>query len=354
MNIKKIIMLIIIPLLLNGCYDYQEITDLGIIVALGVDYQNNEFVITYEVLDDNKDKQSGLISSYTVTSSDTNLAKAFEKTSSKMAKKPYYSHIDIVLFGTSLAKDKFKDLTDYFLRNNDIREDFDVVIVDNPQKVLESTTLKQKVIGSSIVKAIKSDKYGIGISLEKKYSDITSEILAFGQDTIIPKINIINNDIILEGLALFNNYNLVSYLNTQDSSTYNLINNNAKNTILTNDNSFSIAIYNSKIDINMNNSINISGSVNAEILQNNPNYNIKNSQVLKELEEDFTNILNNNIVLLITKLQENNSDVLGLTNNYYKTNRIKNNKLWLYKDINSNVDLIISKKGIIYEVDEND
>ena len=358
MKLRKVLLLLILPLLLNGCYDYQEITDLGIIVALGIDYQDNKYFITYEVLEDNKDKQSGITSSYTITGSDSNLAKACEITSSKMNKKAYYSHIDIVLFSTKLAKEHFKEVTDFILRNKDIREDFDTVIVDDPKNVLESTTPKLKVIGSNIISNIESDEYSSGLSLEKKYSDVTSEILTYGKDTIIPKIDIINGDIVLEGLSIFKDYRFITVLNNQNSTTYNIIKNNSKKIILNNKYNnldFSIAVYNSKIDINLdNNIISINGNVYSEILENNPNFNIKNNKILKRIEKDFTIILNSYIANLINTLKYNSSDVLGITENYYKTHRLKNDKLWLYSNVKTNVKVIISKKGIIYEVDNND
>ena len=57
---KKII-LIITLFFLTGCYDYKEINDLAIISAIGVDYQNDEYIITLEVLNDQTDKDNAKI-----------------------------------------------------------------------------------------------------------------------------------------------------------------------------------------------------------------------------------------------------------------------------------------------------
>ena len=43
---KKILIIILTLLLCTGCFDYKEINDLAIINAIGVDYENDEYVIT--------------------------------------------------------------------------------------------------------------------------------------------------------------------------------------------------------------------------------------------------------------------------------------------------------------------
>ena len=62
---KKILIIILTLLLCTGCFDYKEINDLAIINAIGVDYENDEYVITLEILNDQIDKDSSKITSST-------------------------------------------------------------------------------------------------------------------------------------------------------------------------------------------------------------------------------------------------------------------------------------------------
>ena len=50
-------------------------------------------------------------------------------------------------------------------------------------------------------------------------------------------------------------------------------------------------------------------------------------------------------------LQDNNSDILGITRNYYKKTRTKDKDYWLKLDIKSNIKFNINKKGLIYDVE---
>ena len=87
---KKAILLLTFIFLLSGCYDYQEVNNLGIISAIGIDYEDDKYIITLEILNDSGDKESSKISSYTKTNSDKSLAKAIEKTADLIADKANY------------------------------------------------------------------------------------------------------------------------------------------------------------------------------------------------------------------------------------------------------------------------
>ena len=127
---KKIIILFIFILLLSGCYDYSEINDLAIITAIGIDKNNDNYIITYELLSDNLDKNSANIKSYTVSKKDKIFVRALKKIEENLVKKAYYAHTDVVLLSDDLAKNNLEEILDPLLRNTKLREDFKVFIVD--------------------------------------------------------------------------------------------------------------------------------------------------------------------------------------------------------------------------------
>ena len=47
---KKFILLLLIPLFLGGCYDYNGLNDLAIISGIAIDYEDDEFKVTFEVI----------------------------------------------------------------------------------------------------------------------------------------------------------------------------------------------------------------------------------------------------------------------------------------------------------------
>ena len=87
---KKIITLLMILLSTSGCYDYHEINKINIVTAIGIDYQNNEYIITLEILNEKQEKDSGKISSYTVNGNGKSIATAIANASLQLTNEPNY------------------------------------------------------------------------------------------------------------------------------------------------------------------------------------------------------------------------------------------------------------------------
>jgi len=304
----KIILLIILFLSLGGCYDYNEINDLAIIVGIGIDYKDDKYLITYEILSNNKDKESANISAYTVSASDKILANALDNTSDRIAKKAYYAHADLVIISKEIAQNHFNEITDYLLRSNYIRDNFNIVIAEDPKKLLEEKQDNLPVISNSINETLAADLYSGAYSLDKEFADIIREILTFGCDTTIPLVNVVNDKIYLQGIALFDDYKMINTLNKNESAIFNIITNKSNKTTLTKEydnKDFTISILPSNIKIEVSkNKIIISGKANAKIINNEPNFFIKNSKTLNKIEKDFEQILNKKVKELILKLQK--------------------------------------------------
>ena len=89
-------------------------------------------------------------------------------------------------------------------------------------------------------------------------------------------------------------------------------------------------------------------------MDNEPNFIIRDLDVLKVLNNDFKSLINEKFKSFIEVLQENKSDILFLGESYYQKNREKEENFWIHADIDSDVNFYINKKGLIYEVqDEN-
>ena len=89
-------------------------------------------------------------------------------------------------------------------------------------------------------------------------------------------------------------------------------------------------------------------------MDNEPNFEIRKLDVLASINEDFQIIINEKLKDFISILQEYRSDILFMSEKYYQQTRIKEKYFWVNLDINSDITFAINKKGLIYEVqDEN-
>lgn len=354
---KKILIIILTLLLCTGCFDYKEINDLAIINAIGVDYEDDEYVITLEILNDQIDKDSSKITSYTKVGHGKNLTSAIENAADKLSKQLIFNHIKLMILSKSIIEEKFENIIDLFLRNTYFRENFYVISAtkNKPETLLNHTTNEAPIASTAITDTLESIRYSSNTNVLKKFDEMVEEVITYGIDTCFSNITLKDNEFIVDGMSIFNNYSYKSNLSNEYVKIYNLLIDNFDRptyTINYDNLSFTTAINNGKINAEIKSgTINVTGNLMGRIIDNDPKYNIRDPKNLERIDNDFTNLLNKKISEFIKVLQDNNSDILGITRNYYKKTRTKDKDYWLKLDIKSNIKFNINKKGLIYDVE---
>lgn len=354
---KKILIIILTLLLCTGCFDYKEINDLAIINAIGVDYEDDEYIITLEILNDQIDKDSSKITSYTKVGHGKNLTSAIENAADKLSKQLIFNHIKLMILSKSIIEEKFENIIDLFLRNTYFRENFYVISAtkNKPETLLNHTTNEAPIASTAITDTLESIRYSSNTNVLKKFDEMVEEVITYGIDTCFSNITLKDNEFIVDGMSIFNNYSYKSNLSNEYVKIYNLLTDNFDRptyTINYDNLSFTTAINNGKINTEIKSgTINVTGNLMGRIIDNDPKYNIRDPKNLERIDNDFTNLLNKKISEFIKVLQDNNSDILGITKNYYKKTRTKDKDYWLKLDIKSNIKFNINKKGLIYDVE---
>lgn len=354
---KKILIIILTLLLCTGCFDYKEINDLAIINAIGVDYEDNEYIITLEILNDQIDKDSSKITSYTKVGHGKNLTSAIENAADKLSKQLIFNHIKLMILSKSIIEEKFENIIDLFLRNTYFRENFYVISAtkNKPETLLNHTTNEAPIASTAITDTLESIRYSSNTNVLKKFDEMVEEVITYGIDTCFSNITLKDNEFIVDGMSIFNNYSYKSNLSNEYVKIYNLLTDNFDRptyTINYDNLSFTTAINNGKINTEIKSgTINVTGNLMGRIIDNDPKYNIRDPKNLERIDNDFTNLLNKKISEFIKVLQDNNSDILGITRNYYKKTRTKDKDYWLKLNIKSNIKFNINKKGLIYDVE---
>ena len=356
---KKII-LIILLLTLSGCYDYKEINDLAIITAIGVDNKVEEYKINLEILNDQNDKDSGKIKAYTKTGSDKSLAKALEKAADLLSDQANYTHVKLLILSDTITDGKFQNIIDFFMRSTYFRENFYVIssMDTEPEKILEKNTDENPVASTAIINLLESQDYSSNSGVLKTFDQIVEETLAFGKDTCFSNITLDDEQFRVDGLSIFDKYEYKDTISNEFATIYNILTNDFYRPIYSktyNDLYFSIAITEGKVKTSLDTkTIKLTGDLMGKIMDNEPNFIIRDLDVLKDLNSDFKKLINEKFTDFIGVLQENKSDILFFGESYYQKTREKSENFWIHLDIDSDVGFYINKKGLIYEVrDEN-
>ena len=153
----KKILLILISLLLCGCYDYNELADIGIVTTMFVEYEDDKYVIHLEVLDSNKNTNEA---SFFLNGTGYTIEDALNDIYSKSTTHIYLSHMNAVTLAKDVAREKLDEIYDYFIREIDIRKDFYVLISEHPSDFFELKTQSNKSVGESIKNIMGDNLFG--------------------------------------------------------------------------------------------------------------------------------------------------------------------------------------------------
>ena len=348
----KKILLVICLLLCTGCSDYVEINDLVIIPGMIIDYNEDQFEITSElILNDTKSTIK------VVTTNCEMIDKCLSDISNESNKNILMSHLKVLILTKDVVKNNI-DFYDYLLRSSKSKMNYDVFVIDKKYiKDLFKIKTNSEGVSLYIEELNIFNKNLISSSISLPFIDLVYKNLEPGLDPIFPNINIKKdkngeNNIYLENLVFFKDKKEIIF-NENESINYNILTNNVGRSVLDfkcDDGSFSINIDRIKtqkkwIDETINFNIEMIADVNnykcKYDLDDKNTIDILNKLTEKELKSSLNKVIN------ISK--ENNYDFLGIGNYIYKHNKKyydKNRKDWNIKNIKTNINIDVSINSI--------
>lgn len=355
---KLIVLFFSLIFILTGCYDNVELDDLSIIAGIGIDYVNNQYKVTYEILNSNKSDDTSNLLSYTVNGYGKNISEAMTNTNYKTPKKAYFAHLKLMILSESILNENFKNIIDYLIRDINIREEFQIVIANNttPEEILKNNSKIHPIVSNVIIDILDNEKYNNGLAIKDTFKVLLTKLLSEKQDIILNSISINENNLTLNNSYIFKKYMWINTLNETNSSIYTMLTEDNVVTIFNkdyDDKNIVISINDGKTKIDIDNEkIIIDTNLNAKIIENNTNFNFKDAKTYQKLTDDFKKLITNYLKNFIKDLQKNESDILGLENIYYKKYNKNNYGLWQKDDIEINVNIKINAEGFITELKE--
>ena len=356
--IKKLIIIFLIMTLCSGCFNYIEINNMVIISGIGIDYKNDMYKITFESLyQDKSSSDSNFEKGIIKNGIGKTIPEAFDNLTLSLEKEPYFAHLKVVVISENVANEHLNELFDFFLRNNDIRNIFLLVISKEaaPEDILLSSNEYFPVSSEKIKNILENNIYSNYISKNKYFKNIASNYLSGKKNIIIPTVKLKSNDLVLDNLIIFNSKKPIAELDSKKILILSVIDNKNPRSIFTvncgDNKNVSIRIYKSKTNIKIEKSkYTLKNKLSAEVIENSCGIDLDKEENQKKITNKFNELLTKEEKELINYLKINNSDILGINNKYYIKFRNKNNDY--FKDSNYEVEneLNINKKGLIFEV----
>ena len=338
---KKLILLLII-LLTVGCYDYNELTDLGIVSSMLIDYENNEYIVNLEILDTNKEVISP---SYMLEGRGNTFEEALFNIYRKSTMHIYLHHMQIVVISKCIAEDKIVNLYDYFLRDPDIRKDSYFVISNNINELLDFNAKDNKSLGETLKNIIEYNRKENANFVTSLFSDMINSYLN-KKTYLLGEIALKNNDIVLENTDVFKDNKLYLPIDKLAIPLVYMLANEQNSFLL--DMQDTYEVYKYKLDKKVSNGkirFNLCADVRLVGIQKDAT---KSSSDIKNIENKISNYLKTLLDNSIQYSINNDVDIYNLSNLYYIHNpKYHSDDLWKDLDYEITVKTSLSERGLI-------
>lgn len=343
---KKMIFIIPIIFLLTGCYNYREINELAIVSGVSIRKVDDEFELTTEVINPKKeqDASSGEEPEFIIyTSRAKSVQEAIRKMIKESPRKMYGAHIEILVIDEGIAREYLMDILDSFARDPEIRSEFKV-LVGKSDDVLKITTPLEKVSSENILNSLENNNKYLGFANVVTYHELISNVLNPNIELVLPvlnmkgnvnlgedKENISNTSVkatsIIDGMAIFRNNKLMGYLTEEESLTYNILRDSAKNFFIrTNEHDNEYIVHeiirlSSKMEFDRNkNEMKITLTGKSAISEVNEKIDLENLEEVSKLEKKLNQELKKMVERSILSIQKKyNSDIFGFGDVIYKS-----------------------------------
>lgn len=382
MNKLKYLILLIIPLLLSGCYNYQELNDLAITTALSIDYneETENYEIIAQVINPVKEqdaKSSNETSFINYRSEGKSLREAIRTVILDSPKKLYGAELQVVILSENVLYDKLPDVIDFFIREPELRPEFKIIIAQN-DKSLESVaiqTLLDDLSSSNILDSLEAQSERIGITTVVSLNELSNMYLNPYLEIVLPSLIVegsIEQGIDKENLSttkdettieisttgVFKDNKFLGYLTEDESKTLNLIRGDIQNTIINMDITDGMIVFEpnnieTKVEaIPKENTVKITISGGAKVKEITGLADLTSTEEVKKIQDEFNKLTEEMVTTTFNSIREKyNTDVFKFRDLYYKTDHkyFKENYNNWYEDIFPNLKLEVKSEIELYE-----
>ncbi|MDF2679187.1 MAG: spore gernimation protein GerC [Brevibacillus sp.] len=255
MKQRLILIVVLMALVLTGCWNRRELNDLAIAVGFGVDKADDQYRVSVQVVDPGEVAANKGVSGrtpvtmYHVTA--PTLFEALRKMTTVSPRKIYSSHLRIFVIGEEVAKEGIGEVLDLVSRDQEMRTDFYIVVAKGKhtaEEALKILTPIEKIPANNLFHSLESSARVWAPSTTVTLDQLIADMVSQGKHPVLTGLEIkgdyevgqsvaniekIDNAATLQytGLAVFNKDRLVGWLNEEESKGYNFIQDNVKSTV---------------------------------------------------------------------------------------------------------------------------
>lgn len=356
---KRIILIILICfslLLCTGCSNYNELNDLAIVSVMGIEKQNENYLVSLEIFKEEKEPGSGASRKkrIVITGEGKSLDEAVNNASFVSEKLLFFTHIEGIIIDAELASEGISGIMDYLSRSTDYSFVSYITISEKekPSKLLKSKEIKNEIVGDAIVSLFNNTQLNNSAFIYNRFFELLEQYVNPNKDIFLPFIKITEGYIEIYKVGIFKGSKMVNKLDNIQTRSISLLNgnNNALYYRINENSGYLVAkIFDSKTKIKVDkNNITINIATTSGLDEVNSEYDTISTKNIFKLDKKIEDNIKKDVINLINFLKENNSDVLGINNKIYKKYG-KIEKDWKEYNYVVEVKNTITKKGLLMD-----
>jgi spore germination protein KC len=193
----KLCLALLACLTVSGCWDRNELNELGVITATGIDWEDGKWIATTQLVLPISTTGEGSMRQLTLAPVDVfsmngeGVRSSFRKASLESTRRLYFSHNQVVIIGESAARRGIDSLLDVYVRNMDAREDVTVFLTSGKAgSLLSQLSPSEWNPGNGLRKMIDMQQRQNSQIRVMHIFDVIEGLLGPTQSTSIPEIRV--------------------------------------------------------------------------------------------------------------------------------------------------------------------
>ncbi|WP_028548469.1 Ger(x)C family spore germination protein [Paenibacillus sp. UNC451MF] len=340
----RIAVIVLCLLMLTGCWSRRELNDLLIVLGVGIDWEDGEYLVSFQVVNPSEismQKKSGERPPSTLYQGrGKTLFEAARSLTAEAPRKVYMGHLQIYVIGEELARRGISEFIDNAMRDNELRMDFNLVVAKGmkAENVLKLYTPLEKLPSYSMQQSLRTSAKSWAPTVAITLDEVLNKLSGDGQELALTGINMIGSPKVGEtkknierflppsrfrytGMAAFKDDKLIGWLNEKESKGYTDITNNLDSTSIEiacggqNYMGIEVTSSDSKLKTKVQNGVpevNIHIRAEANIVDRAcKDVNLTDPETIKRLQDETKQIIQSNAVAAVKRAKKMKSDILG-------------------------------------------
>lgn len=318
--------LVLLIILLTGCWDVQDISNRAYISAIGLDMAEDglltNYRVTFEIVQPLLLKEPQKKATLVQTIESPSIGTALQELQARISRQLNMAHVRVLVIGEDLAKTKnFLDISDFFQRNPNIQKRIQLVMVQGGEArdILESNPVCEKYIAKELVSMA---QLRFPLAREIRFLDFITGLRVHDGRGFITRTFVSAEDqlIIRHGGGVYNQWKLAGWLSSEetrdanwlvggDSFTIDAQRDKSIYTYLIDAKSVKITPIADKISPEFDVEVRVTGAI---MQQQGDHLDVSDPKVLRQLEQLFAGTIRHQIESAIEKAQKDfRVDYLG-------------------------------------------